>query len=64
MKFAVHSYFAPATEIDEAGTMSIDGKHRFYVPEPLHVAATFEEAESWRLANRPDFYRDSKRKLT
>jgi hypothetical protein len=58
--FAVHNYHSPAIEIDEAGHASLDGRHHFPLPEPLHTAATFEEAEQWRLSNQPDFYSVSK----
>jgi len=60
MTYAVHNYFSPAVEIDEVGHTSLNGAHFFPLPEPLHTAATFEEAEQWRLANQPDFYRNSK----
>ncbi len=55
-KFAVHSFFAPAAEINDQGFMSLDGKHYFHVPEPLHVAETFKAAEAWRKDNLPSHY--------
>ena len=46
--FAVHSIHAPAVEIDEAGTYTLNGRHRIKLGEPLFVAETREEAERLR----------------
>jgi len=46
--FAVHSIHAPAVEIDEAGTYTLDGVTRIKVGPPLFTAETREEAERLR----------------
>lgn len=46
--FCVHSIHAPAVEIDEAGTYTLDGATRIKLGEPLFTAETFEEAERLR----------------
>lgn len=46
--FAVHSIHAPAVEIDETGTYTIDGATRIKLGEPLFTAETREEAERLR----------------
>ena len=48
MRWAVHSWHAPAVEIDEQGRMTHDGKVMIQLPEPLFTAETREEAEEWR----------------
>ncbi|GLT02935.1 hypothetical protein GCM10007897_43650 [Sphingobium jiangsuense] len=46
--FAVHSIHAPAVEIDETGTYTIDGTTRIKLGEPLFTAETCDEAERLR----------------
>lgn len=48
MTWAVHSVHAPAVEIDEAGTYTLDGQTRIKLGEPLFTAETREEAERLR----------------
>ncbi len=47
--FAVHNLYARAAETDPAGTMTLDGKTRIQLPEPLMTFDSFEEAEEWRV---------------
>lgn len=48
MTFAVHSLAVRAIEIDQSGTMTLDGKTRIALPEPLKTFDTLDEAEQWR----------------
>lgn len=48
MTYAVHSIWAPAVEIDQHGTMT-HNEARIALPEPIHTAETWEEAEEWRV---------------
>lgn len=54
-KWAVHNFNTPAIEIDDDGQASHDGRVKFNLPTPLHVAETFEKAERWRMKNMPVF---------
>lgn len=47
MSWAVHSLHAPSVEINEQGEMK-HGKDTIPLPEPLFVAETRDEAETWR----------------
>ena len=46
--YAVHSWHAPAVEIDASQTMT-HNEARISLPQPIHTADTWEEAEEWRL---------------
>lgn len=48
MTWAIHSIHAPAVEIDEAGTYTLDGTTRIKLGQPLLTAETREEAERLR----------------
>lgn len=48
--FAVHSLYAKPVQTDKSGTMTLDGKTRIQLPEPLMTFRSFEEAEEWRMA--------------
>lgn len=48
MTWAVHSIHAPAIEIDEVGTYTLDGVARIKLGIPLFTAETREEAERLR----------------
>lgn len=48
--WAVHNLAAPAVQTDKSGTMTLDGKTRIKLPEPLMTFRSFEEAEEWRMA--------------
>ncbi|MGV7119619.1 hypothetical protein [Sphingopyxis sp. 550A] len=50
MPWAVHNLAAPAVEIDDHGTMTLDGQTRITLPEPLATFDTFDLAEEWREA--------------
>lgn len=54
MKYAVHNYHTPATVINEDGSFIVQPIPGAPVPEPLHVADTFEDAEAWRKSNGPN----------
>jgi len=49
MPWAAHNIHAPAVQTDPAGTMTLDGKTRIQLPEPLMTFDSFEEAEEWRM---------------
>lgn len=51
MKYAVHNYHTPSTAINDDGSFVDRPSHGGPIPEPLHVADTFEDAEAWRLDN-------------
>lgn len=48
MPWAVHNLAAPAVQIDATGSMTLDGKTRIALPEPLMTFDNWEEAEEWR----------------
>ena len=48
MTCAVHNLSAPPVQIDATGSMTIDGKTRIALPEPLMTFDSLEEAETWR----------------
>lgn len=48
MPIAVHSLFARPVEIDDQGTMTLDGKTRIPLPSPLETFDTLEEALAWQ----------------
>lgn len=48
MTYALHSLYAKPVEIDQSGTMTLDGKTRIALPEPLKTFDTLDEAEQWR----------------
>lgn len=48
MPWGVHNLSAPAVQIDATGSMTLDGKTRIALPEPLMTFDSFEEAEEWR----------------
>jgi len=48
MTYAVHTLHAPAVLIDDKGTMT-HNEARIILPQPIHTADTWEEAEEWRL---------------
>ena len=48
MTYAVHSLYAKPVQIDATGSMTIDGKTRIALPEPLMTFDSLEEAETWR----------------
>lgn len=48
MTYAVHNLSAPPVQIDATGSMTIDGKTRIALPEPLMTFDSLEEAEEWR----------------
>lgn len=47
MKYAVHNFHTPAILMDP------DNPRTASLTAPLHEADTFEDAECWRLDNRP-----------
>ncbi len=49
MTFAVHNLHAPAVETIEGGYTLTPGVV-IKLGDPIHTAASFEEAEAWRLA--------------
>ena len=49
MTYAVHTIHALAVEIDQHGTMT-HNEARIALPQPIHTADTWEEAEEWRRA--------------
>ncbi len=48
MTYAVHNLSAPPVQIDATGSMTLDGKTRIALPEPLMTFDSLEEAEEWR----------------
>ena len=55
--YAVHSWHAPAVLTDAHGTMT-HNEARIALPEPIHTAETWEEAEEWRLGRLGEVKRD------
>ena len=45
--YAVRSLHAPAVLTDDKGTMT-HNEARIILPQPIHTADTWEEAEEWR----------------
>lgn len=48
MTYAVHNLHSPPVEIDDQGTMTLDGKTRIPLPSPLETFDTMEEALAWQ----------------
>lgn len=48
MTYAVHNLASPPVQIDATGSMTLDGKTRIALPEPLMTFDSLEEAEEWR----------------
>ncbi len=49
-RYAVHNIHVPAILLDTDGTCSLNGRDRIGLPEPMHTASTFDDAEAWRFA--------------